>query len=101
MKLLIALLLALLALLQWQLWFGPGGLRKVWELESARRAQLAQNRQLEQRNRALGAEVEDLKSGLEAIEERARSEMGMIREDETFYQIIDRAQYGAPDESGR
>jgi len=86
---LIALLAVLLAALQYQLWYGRGGIGDVAELHSARDAQSLENRRLRDRNRALQAEVADLKSGLEAIEERARTEMGMIREDEVFYQIIE------------
>jgi cell division protein FtsB len=86
---LIALLAVLLAALQYQLWFGRGGIGDLAELHSARDAQSLENRRLRERNRALEAEVADLKSGLEAIEERARTEMGMIREDEVFYQIIE------------
>lgn len=90
MRLLVVVLLVLLVLLQWRLWFGPGGMRTVWQLERAVEAQQAENLDLERRNRSLAAEVEDLKQGLEAIEERARSEMGMIKEGEIFYQTIER-----------
>jgi cell division protein FtsB len=86
---LIAFLAILLAVLQYQLWYGRGGIGDLAELHSARDAQSLENRRLQERNRALEAEVADLKSGLEAIEERARTEMGMIREDEVFYQIIE------------
>lgn len=86
---LIALLAVVLAALQYQLWYGRGGIGDLAELHSARDAQSLENRRLGERNRALEAEVADLKSGLEAIEERARTEMGMIREDEVFYQIIE------------
>ncbi len=86
---LIALLVVLLAALQYQLWYGRWGIGDLAELHSARDAQSLENRRLRERNRALEAEVADLKSGLEAIEERARTEMGMIREDEVFYQIIE------------
>lgn len=93
---LIAFLAVLLAALQYQLWYGRGGIGDLAELHSARDAQSLENRRLQERNRALEAEVADLKSGLEAIEERARTEMGMIREDEVFYQIIE-----APPDVGR
>ncbi len=86
---LIALLAVLLVALQYQLWYGRSGIGDLAELHSARDAQSLENRRLRERNRALEAEVADLKSGLEAIEERARTEMGMIREDEVFYQIIE------------
>ena len=91
MRLLILLLLLLFLLLQYRLWVAPGGLPDVWRLQQELAAREAENRRLEARNRALEAEVRDLKEGLEAVEERARSEMGMIREGETFYQIIDRS----------
>ncbi len=90
---LIAFLAVLLATLQYRLWYGRGGIGDLAKLQSARDAKALENRRLRERNRALEAEVADLKSGHEAIEERARTEMGMIREDEVFYQIIE-----APDE---
>lgn len=89
MKVLAGVLLFLLLLLQGQLWFGQGSLPDLWRLKRAVEAQQDENRQLEERNAALAAEVADLKSGLEAIEERARSELGMIRDGETFYQVTD------------
>lgn len=89
MKVLAGVLLILLLLLQGQLWFGQGSLPDLWRLKRAVEAQQQDNRQLEERNTALAAEVADLKSGLEAIEERARSELGMIRDGETFYQVTD------------
>ncbi|HHJ12884.1 MAG TPA: cell division protein FtsB [Gammaproteobacteria bacterium] len=88
MRWLIGLLLVLLVLLQYRLWLGEGGLGEVRELERRVRAQQEMNRDLAERNQALEAEVQDLKQGLDAIEERAREELGMIREDETFYQIV-------------
>lgn len=87
-KLLVLVLVVVLALLQYRLWFAGGGRPEVWELERAIQAQLAENDKLEERNRSLEAEVLDLKEGLEAVEERARSEMGMIKAGETFYQVI-------------
>jgi cell division protein FtsB len=86
---LIGLLVALLAALQYQLWRGRGGIGDLAKLQSARDAQALENQHLKERNRVLEAEVADLKSGLQAIEERARTEMGMIRDDEVFYQIIE------------
>lgn len=86
---LIGLLVALLAALQYQLWGGRGGIGDLAKLQSARDAQALENQRLAERNRVLEAEVADLKSGLQAIEERARTEMGMIREDEVFYQLIE------------
>ena len=91
MKVLAGVLLFLLLLLQGQLWFGQGSLPDLWRLKRAVDAQQEENRGLEERNTALNAEVRDLKSGLEAIEERARTELGMIRDGETFYQVTDGA----------
>jgi len=82
------ILLVALALLQHKLWFGQGGLLQIWDQAQAMEAQIQENKRLEERNATLQAEVADLKSGLEAVEERARSEMGMVKNGETFYQII-------------
>ena len=94
---LIRIMLALLALalLQHCLWFGHGGLPEVHSLAAQKAWQQRENAALEERNAALAAEVIDLKEGLAAIEEIARGEMGMIKEGETFYQIIDSAGYPA------
>jgi len=84
------LLVALLALLQYRLWFGQGGDRSVAALQQQVSAQTRENSGLQQRNDALAAEVEDLKSGEAAVEERARSELGMIKPGETFYRVVER-----------
>ncbi|HKJ75737.1 MAG TPA: cell division protein FtsB [Gammaproteobacteria bacterium] len=89
MRLLFAVLVALLLVLQYRLWLAEDGVRELWRLEEALAAQEAENEQLAKRNDALRAEVKDLKTGVEAIEERARSELGMIREGETFYQVVE------------
>ena len=89
MKVIVIILLAVLALLQYRLWFSPGGLVDVNELEQARQVLVDENDQLRERNASLTAEVIDLQHGLEAVEERARSEMGMVKSDEVFYQIIE------------
>lgn len=81
----------LIAWLQWELWTGRGGLPDVDRLKQRVAAQKAENAELKARNRALAADVEDLKSGREAIEERAREELGMIRDDEVFYQVVENA----------
>lgn len=86
---LVLILLLLLGGLQFKLWNGQGGLIELWALREQRHNQILENRRLKERNSSLEAEVADLKDGLEAIEERARSEMGMIKTDEVFYQIID------------
>lgn len=84
------LVLALiLAALQVRLWVGEGSLGEITVLRREIREQQLELERLRERNRALQAEVEDLKRGLEAIEERARSEMGMIKEGEVFYQIVE------------
>lgn len=89
MRVLAGVLLFLLLMLQGQLWLGQGSLPDLWRLQQSVEQQREENRLLEERNAALAAEVQDLKGGLEAIEERARSELGMVREGETFYQVIE------------
>ena len=84
------LLAAAIAGLQYRLWFGDGSVAEVMELRAGIEAQREENRRLYARNRALEAEVVDLKTGLESIEYRARRDLGMTREDETFYQIVER-----------
>lgn len=81
--------LFLVLLLQYSLWFGNGGLLRVWQLNQSVEKQKAENAELKERNEALEAEVRDLKKGLEAIEERARTDLGMIKKDETFFQVIE------------
>jgi cell division protein FtsB len=88
MKILGAILVALIVLIQYPLWFGKGGWLRVWEVNRQLDAQQEKNRMLETRNTALAAEVRDLKQGTEAIEERARYELGLIRGDEVFIQIV-------------
>ena len=87
MRYLILTLAVALALLQFRLWLSGDGMRELWELEAEVREQTRANAALAERNAALEAEVVDLKQGLEAVEERARSELGMVGSDETFYQI--------------
>jgi cell division protein FtsB len=90
MKIFFAVLIVILVLLQYRLWFGDGNMREVWALREAIEQQKKENKQLSERNAALEAEVQDLKQGLEAVEERARNELGMIKKDETFFQIIEK-----------
>ena len=90
-------LLALAALLQYPLWFGKGGWLKVWEYDRLIQQQKEVTKQLEIRNGGLDAEVRDLKQGYDAIEERARFELGMIKQDETFVQIPEKT--AAPTQS--
>lgn len=84
------LLAAAVAGLQYRLWFGDGSVSEVLDLRAAIEAQREENQRLYARNRALEAEVVDLKTGLESIEHRARRDLGMTRADETFYQIVER-----------
>ena len=77
---------ALIVLIQYPLWFGKGGWLRAWDVDRQVSAQKARNSELERRNAHLAAEVRDLKTGTEAIEERARQELGMVRPDEVFYQ---------------
>jgi len=88
-------LVALLVLLQYPLWLGKGGWLKVWDYDRQLSQQKEANRKLEVRNTGLDAEVRDLKQGYEAIEERARYELGMIRQDEVFVQIPEKTQPAA------
>jgi cell division protein FtsB len=83
------LLLPLLVGLQYRLWLGDGGLRTQWRLEAVVAEQALENEGLRERNEALEAEVRDLKTGLAAVEERARSELGMIKDGEVFYQVVE------------
>jgi len=87
-KILVAFLLVLLLLLQYRLWFGAGSIQEVSRLRNAAAEGHAELIRLNNRNKALAAEVADLKSGLDAIEERARADLGMISEGETFYQFV-------------
>lgn len=88
-KFLIYTLIGLLVVLQYPLWFGSGGVLTLWRLNREIATQKIDNAKLKERNAALEAEVNDLKQGYEAIEERARAELGMVKKGETFYQVID------------
>jgi cell division protein FtsB len=88
MKVLAAALVMLLALLQYRLWLGEGGMREVRRLRAEIQSQKDENQQLKERNRTLSAEVLDLKKGTVAIEERARTDLGMVGKGETFYQVV-------------
>jgi cell division protein FtsB len=87
-KLLLGLLL-LLVILQITLWFGGGGLLELWQQHQEVEAQREENARLRERNEALNAEVLDLKQGLDAVEEHAREDLGMVREGEVFYQVVE------------
>ena len=88
MKFLAAALLALLLVLQYRLWLGDGGMREVARLRGEIAKQQVENDQLRERNRTLTAEVQDLKKGTTAIEERARTDLGMVGQRETFFQVV-------------
>ena len=88
MKWLAAALAVTIILLQYRIWLSDDGVRQVTGLHRAVAAQRAENEQLAERNRQLAAEVRDLKTGLDALEERARSDLGMIARNETFYQVV-------------
>ena len=83
------LLLILLLALEVKLWTGDWSMREVWRLRQRVAEQKQENLKLKQRNEALSAEVQDLKNGNEAIEERARSELGLVKPGETFYQVVE------------
>ena len=88
MRLLLVVLIALVGLIQYPLWMGRGGWFSVWDMQAQVADQRMINEGLTARNTALAAEVEDLRSGTEASEERARSELGMMRQGEVFVQIL-------------
>jgi cell division protein FtsB len=83
----VLLLVAFLAL-QYRLWLSPNGMRDLWRTEQAIEAQTKENERLAERNRTLAAEVRDLKEGRAAIEERARTDLGMVGSNETFFQVV-------------
>jgi len=88
MKWLAGALIVAVVLLQYRVWLSEDGVREVARLRQAVDAQRAENEQLGERNRQLAAEVRDLKTGMDALEERARSDLGMIARNETFYQVV-------------
>jgi cell division protein FtsB len=89
MKALTLIFVLLIALLQYPLWLGKGSWLRVWRVNQQVEQQTEKNARYKQRNDTLRAEVRDLKQGNDAVEERARSELGMIKSDEVFYQVID------------
>jgi len=94
MKALAICLAAFVLLVQYPLWLGKGGWFRVWGLEGQLKEQKQTNARLQQRNSALDAEVRDLKQGFDALEERARYELGMIKQDEVFFQVVPSAVKG-------
>jgi len=91
----VLLLVAFLAL-QYRLWLSPNGMRDLWRTERAIEAQTEENERLAERNRTLAAEVRDLKEGRAAIEERARTDLGMVGSNETFFQVVPPPPAGDP-----
>lgn len=98
MKWLVTFLVILLLVLQYRLWVGEGSFAEVVSLQRDIEAQQAELERLRARNQALQAEVDSLKNDLEAVEERARSDLGMIREDEVFLQVLEKPVKGEPAE---
>jgi cell division protein FtsB len=101
MRLLALALVLMIAAIQSPLWFGKGGWLRVWDLDRQIEAQREANVKLAARNAALDAEVKDLKQGYEAIEERARAELGMVKQDEVFFQLLQPAQAPTAYPAGR
>ena len=97
LKALTLIFVILIALLQYPLWLGKGSWLRVWNVNQQITEQKDKNAAFKQRNETLNAEVRDLKQGNAAIEERARSELGMIKQDEVFYQVIDQALPAKPE----
>jgi cell division protein FtsB len=87
MKILAGVLGALILLVQYPLWLGKGGWLRAWDVDRQVQGERVKNHQLEQRNATLAVEVRDLKQGTEAVEERARAELGMVKGDEVFFHI--------------
>ncbi len=88
MRILLLILLSLIALMQYSLWLGKGGWLQVRDLDKQIKAQQQANQKMQERNAAIDADVKDLKQGYAAIEERARSKLGMVKDDEIFFQVI-------------
>jgi cell division protein FtsB len=89
MKILLSIIILLIALLQYRLWYGDGSIEEIKAYQQRLDDLQEQVEEKKERNEALYAEVEDLRKGQEALEERARDELGMIREGETFFQVLE------------
>lgn len=89
MKWLFGVLVIMLVVLQYRLWIGEGSLAHAHRLENDIKLQKAENERMQERNRIMDVEVEELKTGLDTIEERARNDIGLIKKDETFFMIMD------------
>ncbi len=88
MKMILGALLVLLLLLQYEFWFSDGGMKTVWEMQKNIAKQEKTNAQLDKRNQVLIAEIKDLQSGNAAIEARARNDLGMVKKNEVFYEVV-------------
>jgi cell division protein FtsB len=88
-RLLLLVMLLLAGALQYRLWMSPQGVPEVWRLAHSLASQRAENESLSARNERLQAEVDDLRQGLDAVEERARTELGMVGPDESFFQVVE------------
>lgn len=89
MKIVVAIVVAFILFLQYEFWFAKGSMLTVWHLKHNIAQQQQTNQQLKERNDALVADINNLKEGNEAVEERARNELGMVKKGETFYQVVD------------
>lgn len=90
MRIITLVLILLVAVLQWPMWLGKGGWSQVWQIDKALTSQRETLAKLKERNATLAAEVTDLKTGTDAIEEHARSELGMIKKDEVFFHVLEK-----------
>ncbi|MCH9643355.1 MAG: cell division protein FtsB [Gammaproteobacteria bacterium] len=88
MRAIIVALVLLFLLLQYELWFSKGGVRTAWHLQKDITTQQAQNQKSQMRNKAVRADITDLRQGNQAVEERARNELGMVKKGETFYRVV-------------
>lgn len=89
MKALVVILIILFAYLQYKLWVSDGNMKEMWALEERIEILIQKNSTLQRRNNALQAEVENLKTGQDVVEEKARRDLGLVGKDETFYQIVE------------
>ncbi len=96
MRVLAGVFAALILLIQYPLWLGKGGWLRAWEVDRRLQSQKDANAALERRNHALGAEVRDLNQGFDANEERARYELGFVKADEVFFQVVEPAKAPEP-----
>jgi len=101
LRIVAGLLLALFLALQYRIWVSPNGARDLWRTEGAIEQQQEENERLAERNRTLAAEVRDLKEGRAAVEERARTDLGMVGSNETFFQVVPPQPAAAPPEEER